>query len=400
MGSVSKSKKHESRASILFIVPSVNPVTGGPARSIPLQAESLARLGYEVEIYSTWWPHDIEEANVVSYDNVRLRLFPTKSLPFLGHVPYSKALLREVKRNATRFDICHACSLWNPLISQATRILRRMAVPYAITCHGMLDPIVFGRDRIAKRIWAILFEQKNVQRARFLQFTTDAERDKALRCGWKLPESVIVPVSVDISTQRQLPVRDTLNARFPSLIGREVVLFVGRINWVKNLDILLDAFERLISLGRDAILLCVGPDSDSYQASLERRAEALGIRDRVIFTGLMKGLDLLAAYARADTLALISKKENFGQAAAEALVAGIPIVLSHGVDMGKHWQAPPVWRVNSDVESVAEGLKSALNFARENGLPSLAARSIALLEWGEPPAVKLAMAYDAILAQK
>lgn len=397
---VSQRRKHEGRASILFILPSVNPVTGGPARSIPLQAKALAKLGYDVEIYSTWWPHDIAAAEAVSYQNVRLRLFPTDTLPFLSHVPYSRSLLLALKENAGGFDICHACSLWNPLISHAMRILRRMAVPYVITCHGMLDPIVFNRSRLAKRVWAKLFERKNVQNAQLLQFTTEAERDKAVRSGWKLPNSVVVPVSVDVSRRCELPVRETLNAKFPSLEGREVILFVGRINWVKNLDLLLDAFDSLVRSGRNAVLLLVGPDSDNHQAELARRAEHFGISDRVIFTGLMQGQELLAAYARADALALISKKENFGQAAAEALVAGVPIVLSEGVDMGKHWQAPPVWRVKADLESVEDGLRSALDFAKEEGLPSLAATSIALKEWGEPPAVKLARAYDALLGRK
>lgn len=394
------SKKHEYRRRVLFILPSVNPVTGGPARSIPLQAMSLSKLGYDVEIYSTWWPHDIAAARSISFEGVKLRLFSTDSLPFLSHVPYSKLMLHTVRLNATAFDIVHACSLWNPLISLATRILRTASVPYVITCHGMLDPLVFNRNRLAKKVWAELFERKNVQNARFLQFTTEAERDKAARCGWKLPKSVIVPVSVDISAETELPPRDTLNERFPSLKGREVVLFVGRINWVKNLDLLVDAFDRLIKSGRNAVLLCVGPDSDGHQAELERKAEALGLNDRVIFTGLLQGFDLLSAYARADALALISKKENFGQAAAEALVAGTPIVLSEGVDMGKHWKAPPVWRVLPDAESVEAGLRAALDFAKETGLPSIAARSIALAEWGEPPAMKLARAYEAMLDEQ
>lgn len=258
----------------------------------------------------------------------------------------------------------------------------------------MLDPIVFSRNALAKRIWASLFEKENVQNAKLLQFTTEAEREKATRCGWRLPKSIVVPVSVDISTEQKLPPRETLEERYPALVGRDVVLFVGRINWVKNLDILLEAFDRLLTSGRNAVLLCVGPDSDGHQADLERSAEALGIRDRVIFTGLLQGQELLAAYARANVLALVSKKENFGQAAAEALVAGVPIVLSDGVDMGKHWKAPPVWRVEAEVASISDGLLAALDFGKRTGLPSAAARAIAIAEWREPPAAELARAYE------
>ena len=48
---------------------------------------------------------------------------------------------------------------------------------------------------------------------------------------------------------------------------------------------------------------------------------------------MLQGRDLRAAYARADVFALVSKRENFGMAAGEALAAGLPLVISDGVDL-------------------------------------------------------------------
>jgi glycosyltransferase involved in cell wall biosynthesis len=99
-------------------------------------------------------------------------------------------------------------------------------------------------------------------------------------------------------------------------------------------------------------------------------------------------------------VALVSRKENFGMSAAEALSAGIPIVLSDGVDMGKHWSAPPVWRVEQNVESIAQGLIAALTYARETGAPCLAARQLADVEWKRLRIETLIEAYQTILDER
>lgn len=385
------------RRRILYILPSIHPSTGGPARSIPLQISALAALGYEIELYTTWWPLDAECEPMFWPENVSVRVFPSTTSRLMGGKPHSKALISAVRDARGKFDMYHVCSLWNPLIDHATYLLRRAGLPYAVTCHGMLDPIVFERNRIKKRIWSQLVVRRNIEEASFLQFTSETERDKAWSSGWRLPQSIVIPISVDLSVSDKRPPRQEIEREYPILTNREVVLFVGRINWVKNLDLLIHAVTDLIRSGRDLVLLCVGPDSDDYQSSLSVLAADLGVSDRIIFTGLLRDQALLAAYARADVLALVSKKENFGQAAAEALVMGVPIVLSEGVDMGKTWTAPPVWRVNATIADIAEGLDNALRYARKTGLPSAEARTLAEREWSAPPAHGLLAAYEAVI---
>jgi glycosyltransferase involved in cell wall biosynthesis len=83
----------------------------------------------------------------------------------------------------------------------------------------------------------------------------------------------------------------------------------------------------------DARLVLVGPDDEGLQAGLEELAASRGIRERVVFTGLLRGTDKLAALAAADLWALPSLTENFGVAVLEALAAGVPVVLSPTVNI-------------------------------------------------------------------
>lgn len=384
---------------ILHVLPSLNSVTGGPATAIPLQLSGLARLGHYVEMFTTQWPEfDTGAAERVYEDNgVVVRVFPATSIWPLNYVPYSRGLITAVHGAVGRFDIYHASSLWNPLITHTLTVFRRYRLPYTITCHGMLDPIVFTRHRVPKWFWGQLWERHNVEEADLIHFTSEQELLKAQTRGWRLRSTLVMPLTIDTAAGLILPPRVQLERDYPQLAGKQVITFVGRINWVKNLDLLIAALSQVRRQVQDAVLLCVGPDSDGYRAALELQARELGIGEQVVFTGLLKGDALMAAYARADVVALVSRKENFGIAAAEALSAGVPIVLSDGVDMGMHWSAPPVWRVEQNINSIAQGLTAALAYARETGVPCLAARQLSSLEWGQSQIHKLSEAFEKIV---
>jgi glycosyltransferase involved in cell wall biosynthesis len=387
---------------ILHVLPSLNSITGGPAKSIPLQLRALAGLGHYVEMFTTQWPEFDSGTTERTWEEhgVIVRVFPATPIWPLNHVPYSRGLIAAVRSARGHFDMYHASSLWNPLITHTMALYRRYRLPYAITCHGMLDPIVFARHRVPKWFWGQLWEHRNVEEADLIHFTSEQERLKAQTRGWRLRRTLVMPIPIDIESGLVMPPRMQLEGDYPQLAGKQVITFVGRINWVKNLDLLVAALARVRRQVRDAVLLCVGPDGDGLRKVLERQAEELGIREQLVFTGLLNGDALKAVYARADVVALVSRKENFGIAAAEALSAGVPIVLSDGVDMGKDWGAPPVWRVEQNVESIAQGLIAALAYTRETGVPCLAARQLAHLEWGQSQIHKLSEAYQTILNER
>ena len=381
----------------MLVVPSINRETGGPAKSNLSLATDLNRLGHHVEIFSTDWPAaQAEEEKVIEQDGVTIRLFPATNIPGLGHVPYSRGLIRAVRSEMGRFDFFHVASLWNPLVSHTIKILRRRRVPYAVTAHGMMDPVVFARNRILKSLWAWLWERSNVEGATLVIFNSRREEAKAKSKGWRMRRTLVVPHSINLSAGLNLPPRNQLEQSYPSLIGKTVVAFIGRVNWVKNIDLLIAAIAHLRKQGLNVALVCAGPDSDDYQKVLESLAIELGVREHILFTGMLEDAELQAVFARADVAALISKKENFGLSAAEALGAGIPVVLSDGVDMGENWTAPPVWRVEQDERAIAAGISAALDCSQKTGLPGQLARELACREFDVKNHVQLAQTLESI----
>jgi len=117
-------------------------------------------------------------------------------------------------------------------------------------------------------------------------------------------------------------------------ISREtlLVLFLGRIVEKKSPDLLIDAFARWRSEthgGQDAALIFAGPfESPSYRTKLEARVSRLGVNSPVLFIGPLYDNGKWTALADADIFVLPSQNENFGNAAAEAVACGTPVVVT------------------------------------------------------------------------
>jgi len=114
--------------------------------------------------------------------------------------------------------------------------------------------------------------------------------------------------------------------------SRRMALYVGGFSPHKNLEALITAFSRiaarkefadllLVMVGDttgDAFLTCVG--------TLKARIDALGLRERVIFTGYLDDEDVVVLMNMASVLALPSLMEGFGLPAVEAAACGCPVV--------------------------------------------------------------------------
>lgn len=382
---------------ILHVVPSVDPCWGGPSKSVPALAGALARAGHAAEIFTTDWPvagrRPAAGPRQELRDGVLTWIFPATPFRFDPRVPASPLLLEALQADERKFDVVHFHVIWNPVVSFGMRLMRCQGRPYVVAPRGGLDPVVFGRHRWKKMPWAILWERANLERAACVHFTARAEAGKAAQCGWHFRQTVISPNLINLDEWRDLPERAEFEERFPMLRGREVVLFAGRINWVKNLDLLIQALALLRQERPNACLVCAGPDNEGYRGELEGLAGRLGLAEHVVFAGLLEGRDLRAAYARGDVFALVSKRENFGMAAGEALASGLPLGISDGVDLDLP-ESDVVARTRQDPTAIAAALARQLALGRNQ---DVACRARDLIAIGVAGALDpLLQAYQAI----
>lgn len=107
------------------------------------------------------------------------------------------------------------------------------------------------------------------------------------------------------------------------LRGRRVILFLGRLVREKDIGTLIAAMSHVAA---SALLVIVGAGPERRR--LQRLAEKLGLKNRVIFGGEVRGCDVFAWYNLADLFVLPSVNERFGAVVNEALLAGIPTLCS------------------------------------------------------------------------
>jgi D-inositol-3-phosphate glycosyltransferase len=135
----------------------------------------------------------------------------------------------------------------------------------------------------------------------------------------------VIPCGVDLDLFR--PVSSHEARRRLSLRG-DVLLFVGRMDPIKGLDVLIRAFARLPARP-DLTLVVVGGDgSEPEFARNQSLARELGVADRVEFRGAVPQDRLPDYYSAATVCVVPSHYESFGLTAIEALACGTPVIAS------------------------------------------------------------------------
>lgn len=108
--------------------------------------------------------------------------------------------------------------------------------------------------------------------------------------------------------------------------GQKIVLFAGRITIQKGPEYFIRAAKRVLEHRPNTIFLVVGSGDMERQMIFE--AAHLGISNRVIFTGFLRGEELLAVYHAADLFVMPSISEPFGLTPLEAIISGTPVLIS------------------------------------------------------------------------
>jgi glycosyltransferase involved in cell wall biosynthesis len=198
-------------------------------------------------------------------------------------------------------------------------------VPYVVRPHGILSNYGFReRRRRLKRVSMALIERPILRSAAAVHFTSRAELTEAEAIGPPM-RGIIIPLGVEADGPPATPLQHA------ALAGRRVILFLSRLDPKKNLEAVIDAMAQSPMLRDSCALVVAGTGKPQYISGLEARVEAAGLADRTLWLGHVDGAAKKAALAAADVFVLPSFTENFGFAAAEALQAGVPCVLGHGV---------------------------------------------------------------------
>jgi len=320
---------------ILHVIATLSPRSGGPSRGLNELTRYQALAGLDVTVFSTNKdnPEGVIDVPVnvpVLKNGVWFYYFSVQFSPLLVSLPMAFELVRSLKN----FDLVHIHGLYRFPTTLAAYLSRKYRIPYVIQPHGSLAPFLYkrsSRNILAKRIYERMFDLPNLNAASAIHFTTPEEKVKTAFLNLK-PPGIIVSNGIDWTRFESLPSKGNMRRKL-GLGDAPMILFLGRINFKKGFDLLVEAFAKVAAHRNDAVLVIAGPDNEGYAKVVREHIERRELATNVHWPGMLHGREVLEAYVDADVFVLPSYSENFGIAVAEAMACGLPVVISDQVDI-------------------------------------------------------------------
>ena len=308
---------------------------GGMQVYVRRLAEELSRLGIAVDVFTRRADAKAPEvqpigdgARVVHLEGGPAKPLPKSVLPL--HIPAMTASLHSfVSRERLRYDVLHSHYWISGLV--ALRCQDELQAPVVHMFHTLSKVKEFYNGGQDPSDSALRFDGERfvIVSADAVVGATEGEREQMERLYGVSPLSFsVVPPGVDLDLFAPLD-RD-VSRRTLGLDGERILLFVGRPDRIKGLDVLLHAFADLEAELRRGTKLVVVGDRDTEQEMRKGRYQAmvrnLALDGAVEFHGIVPHDRLPIYYSAADICTVPSAYESFGMVAVEAMACQTPVV--------------------------------------------------------------------------
>lgn len=182
-------------------------------------------------------------------------------------------------------------------------------------------------------------------------------------------------------------------------LGSDYVLFIGNPKPHKNLDNVVRAFARALTLADfDADLVCIG-NRETGDFKIRQRAEQLGISARVRLLGHVADELLPAVYQGATLFLFPTLYEGFGLPVVEAMASGVPVITSNNSALKEIAENYAHLVDPLDVDEIAGAIAQCMNDpAHRAALASLGSRRAEDFRWDRTAAQTLQI-YERVLAK-
>lgn len=315
---------------VLHVIPYMHESAGGPPAVVANLVKHMAPLGCEPRIVFTPLFSSGDASSLVRDVN---QIAPAMMLERAGLQLFGDKRARaQVAEMVKSSDIVHVHTLWNPLNRLAFDACLHHRRPYVLMPHGMLDPYSLGIRRWRKRVYMAAVEGDHLRRARRMIYTTSEEQRLADSQVPKLPDGAVVHLGAEAPTVDPIGMATEFIDAFPIVRNRRQLLFLGRLHEKKGLDRILSALPEIVHVHPDIILTIVGSGSPQFEQTIRLEIERLALGDRVLLAGFLQGTLKWGAYTSASLFLLPSQQENFALSVAEAMHAGLPVIVSDKVN--------------------------------------------------------------------
>ena len=326
-------------------------IVGGIARVVHDLSKRLIKDGHEVTVVTYRDNTDVPEyendkgVNVYRVDNYMIH--PNNFIDWIMQLNFnmvSKAT--EIINKEGGFDVIHAHD-W--LVTYAAKSLKNAYdIPIVATIHATEAGRNSGiHDETQRYIndteWLLTYEATEV-----IVNSNYMKNEIQRLFGLPFDKINVIPNGINLSNFTGIE-RDYDFRRQYAMDNEKIILYVGRLVYEKGIQNLIAAMPKVLSNYNDAKLIIAG--RGGMIDELRAEAASLGLNNKIYFTGYLDSKQVQKMYKCADVAVFPSTYEPFGIVALEAMLAGVPTVVSdvgglneivnHGVDGMKSYAGNP-----------------------------------------------------------
>ncbi|MCS7200792.1 MAG: glycosyltransferase [Patescibacteria group bacterium] len=345
---------------VLFITPAYWPAIdyGGPVQAVKLLAENLKSFDYDIKVFTLAYglkENKFQRENINKVDVFYFGFYKF----FRWFIPRGliKRLIKE------KFDICHINLVWDPISWISGVVLSLLNKKFVISPRGTVEEkLIRGKNFLIKKIIYFLLIKFIFKKASGFHFTSRREMEEFFSfVKIRRPYTIIL----NPFDYREFEKKKDINLihKF-NLENKDYLLYFGRINWKKRIELLIDAFYDLNKKYSNLYLAIIGSADTDYFIKIKQKIKNLNLEDKIIISEETISGDLkIAVYQNAYCLIVPSISENFGYVVVEALAANIPVIISEGVglkDLIEKYNAGLVFN-GSDYDDLKNNLVNKLD---------------------------------------
>jgi glycosyltransferase involved in cell wall biosynthesis len=345
---------------ILTVVPMVGPVYGGPSKSVIELVQALGNCGIDIDLVTTT-ANGSEQLDVPTQTWLNEKSYRIQYFPYWDVFDYkiSFSLTRWLFKNITNYDLVHTNTIFSYPLLPAYWACQLNRIPYIITPRGMLEPWALAYKAWKKKFYFVLLEKPALSNASAIQMLADAEAKGIEPLNLKTPV-VIIPNGIHRQEFENLPSPEIFYQHFPQTRHKTLILFLGRIDPKKGLDLLSSAFPQVHNQFPQTHLIIAGQDNIGFSQTVQNYFARAGCLDHVTFTGMLSGPLKLAALSASSLYVAPSYSEGFSMSVLEGMASGLPCVITTGCNFPEAAEAKVAKVVPIDAKAIALALLDCL----------------------------------------
>jgi glycosyltransferase involved in cell wall biosynthesis len=213
----------------------------------------------------------------------------------------------------------------------------------------MYEPWLWKKGKLKKTLYFKLLAKPVFKKANVIHAITSQEKNNLKKL---FPKTIIkeIPNLIDNNT----------NVNLTSENNEKFILFVGRLDPKKGIDLLIKAFANLnLPVGWK---LKIAGRINEYKTELDDIIAKLNIKEKVEFLGIVKGASKQNLFLNAHVFVAPSFSEVIGMVNLEAAILKTPVITTYQTGLNKDWNINGGILINPNIKELTIALKEAIGW--------------------------------------